>query len=80
MNIGKIMAEEFFKHSVLGEVSKMTEEQDKFNNFVEFISTLVRKKFYGEVNVKMENGCINLGKKIDTIKFDNKSYIEYSSK
>jgi hypothetical protein len=37
-------------------------------------------KWYGELKIKMEDGRVVIGEKIDKIKFDNKQYIGYKCK
>ncbi len=53
---------------------------ERLRNFIEFMSNLVADKYYGEINVKVSGGMIDIANKTDKIKLDNDSYIEYKKK
>ncbi len=53
---------------------------ERLKNFIDFISNLVADKYYGEINLKVTEGKIDIVNKTDKIKLDNESYIEYKKK
>ncbi len=53
---------------------------ERLKNFIDFISNLVADKYYGEINLKITEGKIDIVNKADKIKLDNNSYIEYKKK
>lgn len=53
---------------------------ERLKNFIDFISNLVADKYYGEINLKVTEGKIDIVNKTDKIKLDNNSYIEYKKK
>jgi hypothetical protein len=55
-------------------------DTNTLQNFVNLLSTLAANKWFGEIKLKMENGKIVIGEKIDKIKFDNANYLEYKNK
>ncbi len=54
-------------------------ENEELKNFIDFVTNLVKKKWYGKLEVKIDKGNINIAEKIDKIKFDKRSYSEYKS-
>jgi hypothetical protein len=50
---------------------------ETLKNLVDLLNDLSMNKWYGELKIKMEDGKVVIGEKIDKIKFDNKQYIGY---
>jgi len=55
-------------------------KEKQLENYIDFITGLVRSDYHGEVITSFNRGNITISRKSDNIKFDNQNYDDYKKR